>query len=107
MQREAATIVKAWRDTQVSLASELKCVLPEQAKGIAPTLITAMLTGVGVNPVAVGVGVGVGLFTHGVKIGRRALTSRNQFLPRVEGKQDKLPAFPVPVRLAEHLAKVT
>jgi hypothetical protein len=99
MQREAATIVKAWRDTQVSLASELKSVLPEQAKGIAPTLITAMLTGVGANPVTVGVGVGVGLFTHGVKIGRRALTSRNQFLSRVEGKQDELLRFQFPLGL--------
>ena len=53
--------MKAWRDTQLSLASELKSLLPEQAKGVAPALVTAMLTGVGANPVALGVGVGVGL----------------------------------------------
>jgi hypothetical protein len=69
IEREALTIVKAWRDTQVSLASELKSVLPEQAKGIGTALITAMLTGVGANPIAVGVGVGVGLFTHGSRLG--------------------------------------
>jgi hypothetical protein len=55
IQREAETIVKAWRDTQVSLTSELKTALPEQARGVSAAVITAMLTGVGTNPVAVGV----------------------------------------------------
>jgi hypothetical protein len=45
-----------------------------------------MLTGVGANPIAVGVGVGVGLCTHAIKIGGRALKSRNQFLSRLEGQ---------------------
>src|SRR5262249_36323224 len=40
VEREAATIVQAWRDTHLSLGSELKSVLPEQAKGVAPALIT-------------------------------------------------------------------
>jgi len=99
LQREAAAIVKAWRDTQVSLVSELKSVLPEQAKGVAPPLITALLTGVGANPIVVGVGVGVGLFTHAARIGRRALRSRNQFLSRVEGHQDEFLRFQFPLGL--------
>ncbi|HEX5369422.1 MAG TPA: hypothetical protein VFY10_08420 [Dehalococcoidia bacterium] len=99
VQREATAIVKAWQDTQLSLASELKSILPEQAKGVAPALVTAMLTGVGANPVALGVGVGVGLVTHAVKVGRRALKSRNQFLSKVEGQQDKLLRFQFPLGL--------
>lgn len=99
MQREAATIVNAWRDTQLSLTSELKSVLPEQAKGVSSALLTAMLTGVGANPVALGAGVGVGLVTHAIKAGRRALKSRNQFLSRVEGRQDEFLRFQFPLGL--------
>jgi hypothetical protein len=33
----------------------LKTALPEQARGVSAAVITAMLTGVGTNPVAVGV----------------------------------------------------
>jgi hypothetical protein len=99
LHREAATIVEAWRDTQLSLVHELRSILATQVEAVAPTLITALLVNAGVSPVTVGVGVGVGLVTHAVKMGQRALKGRNQFLSQIEGRQDASLRFQFPLGL--------